>query len=221
MGRFYSWFFGRHAGEFSCRLAQDGDRALTVLSEENIDFVVLDWILPGLSGSAVLKALRGHPKTQGAGVLVVTGVAAPRDAADILEAGADDYLAKPFDERVLLARLHSLRRRLERAAAGGKFHELPGMIWDSAAGRLLIDGHNAHLTPKEADLLRIFLERPNMIHYHRFLWDSIWGYESEGWEHIVVSAVCALRRKLGVKLGVRLESVKGEGFYFNINNVDS
>lgn len=221
MRRYYVWVFGRHPREFSCLLAQDGDQALSALAGEDVDVVVLDWVLPGLPGSAVLRALRGHPKTRATSVLVVTGAAAPRDAAEILEAGADDYLAKPLDERVFLARLRSLRRRRELLSAERQLFELPGLSWDAPSGRLLIEGRHVHLTPKESDLLGIFLERPNMIHVHRFLWDSVWGGQSEAWEHIVVSAVCSLRRKLGSRWGPRLENVKGRGFYLNTGNRDS
>ncbi|MBI5239521.1 MAG: response regulator [Elusimicrobia bacterium] len=118
MQRFYSCFFEKlHAEEFSWRLAKDGAEALQALAGEPPDLVLLDWMLPAVPGPAVLKAIRAHPRTRGAGVLVVTAKSAPNDTALALEAGADDYLCKPFDERVLLARLRSLARRQQALRA--------------------------------------------------------------------------------------------------------
>jgi signal transduction histidine kinase len=112
MQRFYACFFDKlHAEEFGWRLARDGGEALKALEADPPDIVLLDWMLPSVPGPAVLKAIRAHPKTRGLGVMVVTAKSAPGDAALALEEGADDFLSKPFDERVLLARLHSLLRR--------------------------------------------------------------------------------------------------------------
>jgi two-component system phosphate regulon response regulator PhoB len=213
--RFYALFFGATYGdEFIWFLAPDGERALSLLDRELLNLVVLDWTIPGPSGMMILKALRAHPRTRDLGVLMVTARTAPADVASALEAGADDYLAKPFDERVLLARLHSLVRRRQMTVAEHGRREFPGLSWDPLASRLEIDGRPVHLAPKEADLLRIFIGRPDMIHAHSFLWDTIWGYEAGDREHILVNAISSLRRKLGAKWGPRLESSKRRGFVF-------
>ena len=118
MQRFYACFFDSlHAAEFSWSLARNGAEALAALDSDPPDIVLLDWMLPSVPGSAVLKAIRAHPKTRSLGVLVVTAKSGPSDAALALEDGADDFLSKPFDERVLLARLHSLQRRHQALAA--------------------------------------------------------------------------------------------------------
>lgn len=213
MRAFYRALFeGPPSGEFRCTLARDGGGAVEALSAEKVQMVVLDWCLPDLPGSAVLKAIRAQPRTRGLGVMVVTAGAAPEDAVLALESGADDYLAKPFDSRVFLARLRCLSRRMEGARAAKSKFELPGLSWDAESGRLLIDGIRVHLNRKESEVLRIFLERPDVIHPHFFLWERAWGYESDNWDRIVISLVSALRKKLGPKWGLRLEAQKGMGY---------
>ena len=94
-------------------IVADGERALAILEREPVDLLVLDWCLPGLSGETLLKAMRAHPQTRSVGVLIVTGKASLTDELTALDSGADDHLAKPFDEAVLQARLRSLARRRE------------------------------------------------------------------------------------------------------------
>ncbi|MBI5623435.1 MAG: response regulator transcription factor [Elusimicrobia bacterium] len=211
-GLYQRFFEQAHAAEFSWLLAKDADSALTRLAGEPLDLVILDWTLPGLPGLAVLKALRQDARTRALGVLMVTGRSSPEDAVEALEGGADDFLPKPFDERVLLARLRSLLRRRQLNMEGHRIYELLGLKWDLDADRLWVDGRRVRLSPKETDLLRVFLERPDMLHSRAYLWDMVWGYEAATWEHILDATLSSLRRKLGPRWGGRLETHKGKGF---------
>lgn len=199
---------------FMAIVVEDGERALDVLSKDPVDLVLLDWNLPGISGEAVLRAIRAHPKTRALGVLMVTGKCAPADEIRALDNGADDHLAKPFDERVLLARLKSLTRRRDLEIGRRLESRYPGLSFDQDADLLHVDGLRVHLTPKETGLLQIFLHRPNLLHTHEFLWDSLWGYEAERWEHLLIVTLSSLRRKLGAKWGPRLICHKGKGYAF-------
>lgn len=215
MFRFYADFFERlHRDEFDARLVTAGEEALDALRAAPGDLVVLDWALPGLSGATLVRALRADPRTRTLGVLMVTARSDPADAVLALDAGADDYLAKPFDARVLLARLRSLARRralsLDRAVA----RRWPGLELDAAAGRLTVGGRPVPLTPKEMSLLTIFLDRPNILHTREFLWRELWGYESDGWAHVLHATISSLRRKLGARWGGRLSVQKGVGYLF-------
>ncbi len=208
-----AFFEGAGAGEFAWVPAPDAASALNWLRRKLPDLVILDWILPDLPGSAVLMAIRRKPRTQGLGVIVVTGRADPEEEVAILEAGADDHLPKPFDDRVLLARLRALARRLARAPdARRRRLSFPGLSWELAGDRCLVGGVRVHLNRKEAELLEIFMARPDRILAPSFLWDRVWGYESERWRHRVVSLVSDLRMKLGPKWGPRLEAHKGKGY---------
>lgn len=199
---------------FVARCVPDGEQALEFLSREAVDLIVLDWGLPGLSGTSVLAALRAHPRTRATGVLMVTGRGTVADELAALEAGCDDHVAKPFDERVLLARLRSVRRRRDLAFARSVEARFPGLEYDPHAGWATVDGARVRLTPKELDLLGVFLHRPDVIHTSAYLWDYAWGYESPNWAHVLAATLSGLRRKLGPAWGARLKALRGRGYRF-------
>jgi two-component system phosphate regulon response regulator PhoB len=215
MRGFYERFFARLAPEgYVAAVVADGERALSILECNPVDLVVLDWCLPGLSGQTLLKAMRAHPLTRSVGVLIVTGRTSPADEIAALDSGADDHLAKPFDEAVLQARLRSLGRRRELTLAQHQVRRYPGLEFDADSDLVRVGSRRVHLTPKEMGLLAVFLQRPDILHTHAFLWDAVWGYESERWEHLLVVAISSLRRKLGPDWGERLRSHKGKGYSF-------
>ncbi len=211
----YARIFERLKDEgYTAVVVSDGERALDVLQFEPVDLVLLDWNLPGISGETLLRALRAHPKTRSIGVLMVTGRASPAEEIQALDSGADDHLAKPFDEHVLLARLRSLSRRRDLAIEQQQAKLYPGLDFDRDADLVRVEGQRVHLTPKEMGLLGIFLHRPNMLHTYAYLWESLWGYESEHREHLLTVTMSSLRRKLGETWGGRLKCHKGKGYAF-------
>lgn len=211
----YARFFERLRDEgFTAHIVEDGERALDVLQREPVDLVLLDWNLPGISGETLLRALRAHPRTRSVGVLMVTGRATAAEEIQALDSGADDHLGKPFDERILLARLRSLGRRRDHALGRQLANRCPGLEFDPDADLVRVDGRRVLLTPKEMGLLGIFLHRPDILHTHAYLWEALWGYESERWEHVLVAAVSSLRMKLGEEWGSRLNCHKGRGYVF-------
>lgn len=199
---------------FAARFACDGEQGLALLGRESFDMVLLDWRLPGISGESIAKGLRRDPRTCGVGLIVVTAAGTSADAVRILDSGADDYLAKPFDAAVLLARLRSLARRRDLLLDERALARFPGLSLD-AAGRLRINGRSVRLYPKETELLQIFLRRPQIIHSRRYLWDALWGYESPGWEHVLEATLSSLRRKLGAAWGARVQAQRGQGYSFD------
>lgn len=215
MRRFYERFFLSLQNEgFTATVVPDGEQALGVLEHEPVDIVVLDWGLPGISGASLAKALRASAKTRAVGILMVTGKSSPSETVLALESGADDHLAKPFDEGVLLARLRSLVRRSALSFDHHLVKRFPGLEFDADADRLRVNGRLVPLTPKELALFKIFLQRPDMIHSRAYLWESLWGYECEERDHLLNAMVCALRRKLGPRWGERLKTRKGAGYVF-------
>lgn len=199
---------------FSAQLVGDGRQALDVLSRRPVDLLVVDWLLPGLPGPSLISALRAHPRTRSIGVLMVTGRSGLEDELAALEAGSDDYLAKPVDGRRLLARLRSLRRRRELAYSRREEERFPGLRYDPHAGRVELDGAPVRLTPKELDLLGVFLHRSDVLLPASYLWEYAWGYESETWSHVLAATLSSLRRKLGPRWGRRLKAVRGRGYLF-------
>jgi len=215
MRRFYRGFFNHlQDGEYSVVIVPDGEQALGVLGHEPVDIVVLDWGLPGISGASLAKALRANAKTRAVGILMVTGKSSPAETVLALESGADDHLAKPFDERVLLARLRSLVRRSALSFDHHLVKRFPGLEFDADAERLRVDGRHVPLAPKELSLFKIFLQRPDILHSRAYLWESLWGYECESWDHLLNAMISSLRRKLGPRWGARLKSQKGAGYIF-------
>lgn len=213
MRSLYRRFFDAWAGEgFSAEFAADGERALDALKRRPVDLLVVDWMLPGLPGPSLVRALRAHPRTRSIGVLMVTGRGRVEDELAALEAGSDDYLAKPVDERRLLARLRSLRRRRELAASRRVEERYPGLRYEPQAGRVELDGAPVRLTPKELDLLGVFLNRPDALLPASYLWEHSWGYESENWAHVLAATLSSLRRKLGARWGARLKALRGRGY---------
>lgn len=111
MQAFYKALFRRHKDEFICRFEKSAEAALEQLRGGDVEAAVLDWDLPGISGLDLLKALRSDPKTRSIRIMVVSGRTQSEDQVRALESGADDYLSKPFQVEIFLARLRSLLRR--------------------------------------------------------------------------------------------------------------
>lgn len=207
-------FAGPLSREFSLELTDDGAEALGLLARKAFELVILDWNLPGISGLEVLKALRSGSRAQDALVLMVTGREKVSEQVEALEAGADDYLIKPIQVKVLQARMRSLLRRREAGLQKAGVFALGDLAFDPQSGRLSVKGRQSKLTPKEQQLLELFLRRRGIVHAPSFLWESVWGYESDHWQHTLEVKLSCLRQKLGPKWGARLESRKGLGYIF-------
>src|SRR5581483_594221 len=213
--KLYRLFFDmRHSKDFEWKLATNAEEGLAALRRRAPDVVLLDWVLPDMSGIELLELVRSHPKLAPIGVIVVTGKKESRDAVRALESGADDYVPKPFDLDVLLARIRSLLRRKTVLTVEPETVDGLGLSLNLQTGALRAgDKAIASLYPKEAELLRIFLKRPDVVHSPFFLWESVWGYEAQDWRHIVEAKISALRKRLGPKLGDRLKSRRGLGYF--------
>lgn len=215
MRGYYVRFFERLADSgYSAVVVEDGEKALDVLQREPVDILLLDWNLPGISGEALLRAVRANPMTRSAGVLMVTGRCAPEDEITALDSGADDHLAKPFAENELLARLLSLSRRRDLEIGRHEANRYPGLEFDLDTDLVRIDGRRVRLTSKEMGVLALFLRRPNWVYTNADLWETLWGYESESWEYVLAVTISALRRKLGPDWGGRIQVHKGKGYEF-------
>lgn len=220
MRQLYRRFFDARAAEgFDAEIVADGESAMAVLRDSPVDLLVLDWGLPGISGTSLVRALRAQARMRTLGVLMVTARGSVAETVAALDAGADDHLAKPFDEKVLLARLRSLARRRELSLEDAVAERFAGLELDLERGTMRVAGREVSLRLKELELLKIFLRRPDMVHSRRFLWESAWGHESEGWEHVLEATLSSLRRKLGPRWGARLKVRRGLGYSFDAEDV--
>ena len=160
--------------------AEDGEQALKLIQRERPNLVVLDLMLPGLSGQELCKILRNHPDTATLPILMLTAKAGEADKVLGLETGADDYITKPFSPREMVARVKAILRRAElRTVTDGKESYQKGPLRiDFATYEVLIADETVRVTLKEFDLLRFLVQNPNRVLTRDQLLDRVWGGET-------------------------------------------
>lgn len=200
------------AGQFLWRLVSTGEEAIRFLDQEAFDLVVLDVGLPMMTGLDVLRWRQRQPAARVTPVLVVSAEAQVRDRVTALNLGADDYLAKKYDQTELLAKLHALLRRQNMALIKQGAYNLGWLKIDPLSRQVTVDGEPAHLEPKEFDLLAILARHPGMIHRSEDIWDMVRDEPNRNYRHIIDSDVSSLRRKLGKRAEDFLLSHKGLGY---------
>ncbi len=199
------------------RQAHDGPTALRLVEEQTPQLVILDWMLPGLDGLSVCRQLRQNYLMP---IIMLTARSEEVDRVLGLEVGADDYLVKPFGVRELLARTRAALRRVEleakrgvgapsdeKAIVHGRLRVEPG------THRASLDGVELALTPKEFDLLYLFVANPGRAFNREFLIERIWGGDFEGFDRAVDNHIRRLRQKLG-DAGDKIATVWGVGYRF-------
>ena len=154
--------------------AGDGQEALTRIAEVTPDLVLLDWMLPVISGIEVCRQIRRRPASRDLPIIMVTARTEDGDAVRGLNTGADDYITKPFNMDALLARMRALLRRAGGVPAKGRleFHDI-GM--DLATHRVQRNGRSIHLGPTEFRLLEFFMQHPRRVFSREELLDAVWG----------------------------------------------
>jgi two-component system phosphate regulon response regulator PhoB len=199
----------RHSGhEPVC--VSDGDEARHRVASRLPDLVVLDWMLPGASGLSLARQWRAEARTRDLPILMLTARAGEDHLVQGLDAGADDYLSKPFSPAEMVARVRALlRRRLPQAAdvalSAGQLSLDPGTM------RVLWDGRELKLGPTEFKLLRFFLSHPERVHTRAQLLDRVWGDHVFIEERTVDVHIKRLRESLG-DAATLIETVRGAGY---------
>jgi DNA-binding response OmpR family regulator len=199
----------------------DGPAMRQSLASAQVDAIVLDLMLPGEDGLALLRELRTHSQVP---ILMLSARGGEIDRVVGLEVGADDYLAKPFSPRELLARLHALLRRAKSPTPSPLTH-LPAteqrqfgpFVLDLAARRLLRNGREEHLTGAEFDLLRVLTERPNRVVSRDTLVDLLKGFDRDPFDRSIDIRVTRLRRKIesDPSAPAYIRTIRGQGYLFN------
>ena len=189
-------------------IAQDGIRAITMAGEQRYDLAVLDVTMPGMSGFELCRRLRDQ--VQGIGIILLTARDAVDDRVRGLDAGADDYLTKPFAFAELAARLRALRRREAHAPTA---LEIGGLAIDLAGQRIAVGDREARLSRTEFDLLRLLATHREEVIPRADILDAIWGSASYIDPNIVDQYVSYVRKKLdAVAAPVRIVTARGVGF---------
>src|SRR5215468_8850207 len=156
--------------------AQDGEEALTVAKERRPDLVLLDWMLPLMSGIEVCRQLRRNPETREIPIVMLTARGEEGDKLRGLDSGADDYITKPFSPSELVARIRAVMRRT-RPAVNGEVLHYDDLVMDLASHRVRRKGRDVHLGPTEFRLLRHLLEHQGRVFSREQLLDVVWGQD--------------------------------------------
>ncbi len=206
----------RHNG-FRPIWAMDSATAQAELDAVLPDVVLLDWMLPGESGLSLAKRWRSHPRTKSVPIIMLTARGDEVDRVAGLDAGADDYIAKPFSTKELLARIRAvLRRRAPEQDEGqvtlGKLH------LDAATYRVSFDGQLLKLGPTEFKLLHYLMTHAERVHSRSQLLDKVWGDHVFIEERTVDVHVKRLREALG-EAGAMVETVRGAGYRLTVQSM--
>ena len=183
---------------WTAHVASSGDEALAHIRRHPVDVVILDVMLPGLSGLEVCRALRADEKTSALPIIMVTARAEETDRIIGLDIGADDYISKPFSPNELVARVRALMRRSKRSETGRATLSFGTLVMDLAKHTVLDQGHEVKLTAKEFMLLQYLLEHRGRVLSRDLLLGDVWGYKYTGGTRTVDVHVRRLREKIPV-----------------------
>lgn len=197
--------------------AGDAESALALIRETLPDLVLLDWMLPGMSGIELARRLRAEMRTREVPIIMLTARAEERDKVAGLETGADDYITKPFSPRELTARIKAvLRRRLPQAT--DEPVELAGLRLDPVTHRVVARGQSITIGPTEFRLLHFLMTHPERVHTRTQLLDCVWGDHVFVEERTVDVHIRRLRGTLEPSgCDGLIQTVRGTGYRFSAN----
>ncbi|HEY4691518.1 MAG TPA: response regulator transcription factor [Anaerolineae bacterium] len=190
-------------------VASDGPGGLAIARDQPPDLVILDWMLPGMDGLEVCRRLRAAGSTP---ILMLTAKDSVPDRVTGLDAGADDYVVKPFAFDELLARLRALRRR-SKPAEEAEVLKFADLMLDPAAREAKRGERRLEFTAKEFDLLELFIRHPRQVLTREIIYDRIWNYDFGGESNIIEVYIRYLRQKTEADGEPRLiHTVRGVGY---------
>ncbi|MDO8914865.1 MAG: response regulator transcription factor [Coriobacteriia bacterium] len=199
-----------HQG-FAVARAADGVAALELVQSAAPDLIVLDLMLPGVEGLDVARMLRSNGFDRP--ILMLTARAETRDLVDGFEAGADDYLRKPFEMPELLSRVNALLKRYGRSVPGS-ITSASGITIDPAARSAVMDGAALDLTAKEFDLLSFLVANAGRVVTREELIAGVWGGQRATDSNVIEVFMCHLRGKIGDRGAKIIQTIRGVGYFF-------
>lgn len=203
----------RHGHEVTA--VPDAEAAQRQVNEALPDLILLDWMLPGMSGLEFARRLRADARTRGVPIIMLTARGEERDKVDGLETGADDFVTKPFSPRELMARIQAVLRR-GRPQASEDVVVLGGLKLDPASHRVLANDMPVSLGPTEFRLLHFLMTHPERVHSRDQLLDQVWGDHVFVEERTVDVHIRRLRAALEPSgLDAMVQTVRGSGYRFS------
>lgn len=195
---------------------QDGEEALHYVSEAEYDLLILDWMIPGKDGVTVCKEIRARGFSKG--IIMLTAKDELQDRVIGLDAGADDYLVKPFEFAELFARIRSLSRRIQNAIAEEKLQVGPYTLHLNEHA-LICDGEHIALTIREFQLLEILMRHRGKVISREILLAQIWGFDAEITNNSLDALVKLVRKKLEKHEGISIQNIRGVGYRLEVSHV--
>lgn len=190
---------------FETAIAEDGDMALLMAEERIPDLILLDWMLPKLSGVEVCRRLRRRESTADVPIIMLSARGEEDDRVTGLDIGADDYIVKPFSIPELFARIRALLRRMQSNVLSDAI-VVGDLQIDTKAHRVARDGNDIHLGPTEFRLLEHFMRRPGQVFSREQLLDAVWGHDVYVEVRTVDVHIGRLRKAL--KIGDRKDPIR-------------
>ena len=200
---------------FLCEEAADAQAARSTLKVERPDLILLDWMLPGMSGIDYARRRKSAPETRDIPIIMLTAKGEEADKVRGLETGADDYITKPFSTRELVARVRAVLRRYVKAETGALI-EINGLRLDPETYRVTANGQDIEISPTEFKLLRFFIGHPERVYSRSRLLDQVWGENVYVEERTVDVHIRRLRKTLE-PFGFQryIQTVRSVGYRFS------
>ena len=191
------------------------NEALDIVTLELPDLVLVDWMLPGVSGIEFVRQMKKDSKTRGIPIIMLTARAQEEDKVTGLDTGADDYIGKPFSPRELMARIRALLRRASTQNAE-QLLEAQGLKMDLNSHRVLFKGEEIALGPTEYKLLQFLMSNQNRVYSRAQLLDHVWGHDVYVEERTVDVHILRLRKALAPYQSDQwVQTVRGAGYRFS------
>ena len=207
--------FGLRRAGFHVALAGDCQAARASIADRRPGLVLVDWMLPDMSGLELIRQLRKDPNTRDIPVIMLTARADESDKVTGLGGGADDYMTKPFSARELVARIMALLRRTS-AGAGEEKVDFGGLTLDLAGHRVMAEGRPVNVGPTEYRLLSFLMTHPERVYSRSQLLDRVWGGNVYVEERTVDVHIRRLRKALEASGSDRfVQTVRGAGYRFS------
>ncbi|MBU1540168.1 MAG: phosphate regulon transcriptional regulator PhoB [Alphaproteobacteria bacterium] len=197
-------------------VASDGEEGMLQIDERLPDLVLLDWMLPKLSGIEVCRRIRGRPETRNMPIIMLTARGEESDRIRGLDTGADDYLTKPFSMSELIARIRAVLRRIRPGLADDRLNH-GDIVIDRVAHRVRRSGQEIHLGPTEFRLLDHLMQHPGRVFSREQLLDAVWGSDVYVEARTVDVHVGRLRKALNVEGTVNpIRTVRSAGYSLDL-----
>ena len=201
---------------YEITLAGDGEEGLVQIDERQPDLILLDWMLPKVSGIEVCRRIRGKAETRNLPIIMLTARGEETDRVRGLDTGADDYLTKPFSMTELIARIRAVLRRIRPGLADDRINH-GDIVIDRVAHRVRRAGSEVHLGPTEFRLLDHFMQHPGRVFSREQLLDAVWGSDVYVEARTVDVHVGRLRKALNIEGTINpIRTVRSAGYSLDL-----